>query len=304
MSPDEARGIPLQSGDDSGTFAVGTFAELEIFPEALNPHRHALFEVMYISEGSGLCVIDFESLVIVPPALCVTAPGEVHFWRPESDLRGWGVMFSADFLLPELRNIDPRMIVRLIDDLCDVHLVGLPEAQDALVHRLFLDMEEEVRDAQEHYPTAVRALLTYLLVQAHRLRQVAGGPPVRTEHPLLARFRQLLAEEVPPSRSVAECARRLGVSESHLADITRRGTGKSPGALVREAVTLAAKRLLALTDLSVSQASTRLGFEDPSYFSRYFRREVGMSATEFRRQIRDKYQIPDDEDMARQLLAP
>ncbi len=287
-------GTSRWAGEGTGRVTVGTFEELEIFPGALHPHRHTLYEIMYISDGSGLCVVDFENFVIEPPALCITAPGEVHFWRPELALHGWGVMFSQDFLIPELRDIDPRMMVRLVDDLAGSHLITLPDTQDTIVHRVFRDMDEEGRDAQENHPTAIRALLTYLIVQAHRLQTVSGGAPTRAQHPLVSRFRHLLAEQLPPSRSVAECARLLGVSESHLSDITRRDLGVSPGAMIRRAVTLEAKRLLSLTDLTVDQVSKRLGFDDPAYFSRYFRREAGVTATEFRRLIREKYQITDE----------
>ena len=279
-------------GDDTA-FAVGTFEDLHLFPAALTPQRHRLFEVMYISHGTGLCVVDFESFPIEPPALCFTAPGQVHFWRPDTTLQGWGAVFSEDFLLPELRNVDPRLIVELIDELCEVHVVHLPPEQDASAYRLFQDIEEEHRDRQPHAATAVRALLTFLLVQAYRLRLADPDATAVSESPLLHRFRDLLAHEQPPLRSVAEAARRLGVSESHLSDVTRRATGSSPGVHLRRAVTLEAKRLLTMTDLTGEQVGHRLGFEDPAYFSRFFRRQAGVSPSQFRRQTREKYHLSD-----------
>jgi len=47
---------------------------------------------------------------------------------------------------------------------------------------------------------------------------------------------------------------------------------------------LAAKRNLVYTSMTVSVVSHTLGFSDPAYFTRFFKREVGVSPKEFRRQ--------------------
>ena len=48
-----------------------------------------------------------------------------------------------------------------------------------------------------------------------------------------------------------------------------------------------ARRLLAYTLMDVAEVGYRLGYEDPSYFSRAFRRETGLSPSAFRRPYRD-----------------
>jgi AraC-like DNA-binding protein len=59
-------------------------------------------------------------------------------------------------------------------------------------------------------------------------------------------------------------------------------SGKSAGELIRQRVLLEAKRLLAHTKLSVSEISFKLGFEDNSYFGRFFKKYNGLTPERFR----------------------
>jgi AraC-like DNA-binding protein len=70
----------------------------------------------------------------------------------------------------------------------------------------------------------------------------------------------------------------------------RKESKQSAGAIVRQRRLLDAKRLLSHSDLSVSEIGYRLGFQDPSYFSRFFRKSTGSAPAEFREAIREKYQ--------------
>ncbi|MEM8863761.1 MAG: helix-turn-helix transcriptional regulator, partial [Chloroflexota bacterium] len=56
----------------------------------------------------------------------------------------------------------------------------------------------------------------------------------------------------------------------------------TPGQLIRQEVVLEAKRLFQHTDLTATEISYRLGFNDASYFGRFFKREVGVSPGKFR----------------------
>ena len=54
-------------------------------------------------------------------------------------------------------------------------------------------------------------------------------------------------------------------------------------------IVLEAKRLLSFTNLTVSEISTQLNFEDPSYFARYFKKTIGLSPIEFKNNMSQKY---------------
>jgi two-component system response regulator YesN len=84
-----------------------------------------------------------------------------------------------------------------------------------------------------------------------------------------------------------EVAAAASVSSSHLAQLLRTRTGAG---FIRHLTTLrieAAKRMLADTDLHVNDIAIRSGYEGSGYFYRVFRREVGMTPSEYRRHVQE-----------------
>lgn len=77
----------------------------------------------------------------------------------------------------------------------------------------------------------------------------------------------------------------MSVSTRTLLDITNHFLSKTPSQMIQEKIILEAKRLLLHSTLNVAQVGYRLGFEDPSYFVKYFKRHSQQSPLEFRKSI-------------------
>ena len=106
---------------------------------------------------------------------------------------------------------------------------------------------------------------------------------------LVRRFHQAVERSFRASTSIRAYARRLGVTTSHLSEALRLETGLTAGELIRARLLLEAKRLLLHSELTIAEIGYELGFEDPSYFSRFVRREIETSPVELRNHIREKY---------------
>ena len=78
---------------------------------------------------------------------------------------------------------------------------------------------------------------------------------------------------------------------THLRNSVKEKTGRSPGHILRQEIALEAKRLLIHSELTAAEIGFKLGFDDPSYFGRFFKRESGLSPTAFRQRIIEKYQL-------------
>jgi AraC family transcriptional activator of pobA len=77
-------------------------------------------------------------------------------------------------------------------------------------------------------------------------------------------------------------ARLLKVTERALNEATRQALGYTAAQLIRERVMLEAKRLLLHSEISVAEIADRLGFDDPAYFSRCFKKHTSRSPIDFR----------------------
>jgi len=83
-------------------------------------------------------------------------------------------------------------------------------------------------------------------------------------------------------KKVADYADELGVSQNHLNDTIKIITGRSAGQLIRHQLTSHATMCLMHADKSIGEIAFALGFEDPSYFARFYKSQTGKSPSAFR----------------------
>ena len=91
-------------------------------------------------------------------------------------------------------------------------------------------------------------------------------------------------------RQVQHYAAQLSVSPNYLNILTRKHLGKTALDLINERVLLEVKRLLLRTDLAISEIAWQSGFNELSYFSRFFKRHTGMTPVQFREAMNKMYQ--------------
>ena len=127
--------------------------------------------------------------------------------------------------------------------------------------------------------------------RAAREKSAAGSPAEfaadqipQAAHTLLARFRGLIEKQMECTWSVAEYCHVLNVRPTELAAACRDLTGHTPGSLIQQHKLQRAMRELRTTDASAAEVGYRLGFDDPAYFSRFFRKHTGRSPLAFRRE--------------------
>jgi AraC family transcriptional activator of pobA len=148
-------------------------------------------------------------------------------------------------------------------------------------------MAGELRRLEGDSPDLLRAMLHEELLTLQRLfvreKGASSAPPVV---PLVERFLGLVARRFREDGDVATYARALGVTAGHLHATTRRCLGTGAKAVISSRRMVEAKRLLWYSDRAAAEIALGLGFQDPSYFCRFFRRMAGMSPIAFRRKAR------------------
>jgi AraC-like DNA-binding protein len=80
-------------------------------------------------------------------------------------------------------------------------------------------------------------------------------------------------------------ASQLALSPKYLSDLLKQETGKTALELIHLHVISEAKNMLVSGEQNVSEIAYQLGFENPPYFSRLFKKEVGLSPKEFKKSL-------------------
>ena len=140
---------------------------------------------------------------------------------------------------------------------------------------------------------AIGALLNLLLIDIERILDSSlNGPETKgilQEAPsgaLIEQFIDIVNDSFHALHRVREYADLLNVSPGHLNDVVRSDYGTTASSLIRDRVLLEARRLLAHSNESIKEIAYAIGYEDPSYFTRLFREQIGVAPGEFRKKFR------------------
>jgi AraC family transcriptional activator of pobA len=251
------------------------------------PHRLLFHDILLITRGEGRLLLDVESHEVAPGVAFITRPGETRRWDVPEPVEGACVFFVEEFVATTFA--DPRFLDQFA--YFRPHRPCGALRLDAPSRRKYLDrfevMQGEIARLEEDSPDALRAVLYDFLVQLNRFYLARHGPCTEpAPQGLVERFQRQVERDFRRHLRVADYADRLGVTPGHLNALCRATLHTSAGAWIRSRVALEARRLLLYTDLTAAQIGYRLGFDDPAYFSRFFRREVGAPPSGFRETAR------------------
>jgi AraC family transcriptional activator of pobA len=243
------------------------------------PHSHTFYLVMWISAGSGTHTIDFKTYPIRPYQLYFLTPGQVHSWQLSADTQGFNLFFESNFF----RNRFGNRLHHYPFYHSHQHLPLLEVTkQPGLFTDLFTHAYQEYEQHQANRSDVFLSYLHILLESASRLydQQLTG---VNSHYfSRIRAFEDLLEKQYIHVRSVTAYADQLGVSPNHLNHICKTVLGKTASQLLHERLLIEAQRLLTHTGQSVKEIGFLLGFEDPSYFVRFFKKYTGGTPNEFR----------------------
>ncbi len=241
-------------------------------------HRHFFYAVYWMHEGSGTHVIDFEEYDVRPDRLFFIKPEQVHFLHGGAHMKYSALQFTEDFMMPFLTGHQNDIAV--YKDLC--------QAEAERIGILFKQLQTESAGKLPFSNAIVQSEINTLLLELERISIPALKTSATAD--ILRKYKDLIDEEFTKERQVNNYAKQLGISPNYLNVLARRHLGKSALEMINERVILEVKRMLIQTEYGVSEIAYKLGFDELSYFSRFFKRHTGMTPLGFRTSMNEMYQ--------------
>lgn len=127
-------------------------------------------------------------------------------------------------------------------------------------------------------------LLAAACVAWQLLTRIVADSILPAEGSPMERAMRFLEARIDSNIQISELAAMVGLSPSHLSALFRRATGGGPAAFHTSLKMARARNLLDTTTMPVSEVAADVGYTDPLYFSRHFRRLHGVNPTQYRAQ--------------------
>jgi AraC family transcriptional activator of pobA len=253
----------------------------------IKPHQHhGLFQVMWLSTGTAEVTLD-DNLSRMRAGQILTVPEMcIHGFRFSRNAEGTVVTLAY----PLLRRWGPELADALLDARGPVLHDLRDAAQRGTVTAAIAALAEAYREPALHRELLIESLACVLLVQlargAHHLSR-QGAPTARSDQHFTAFCGQVEAH-YKERRPVEWHARQIGISAAHLNVLCRKAIGRSAQEVIHARTMLEARRRLVYTSMTIGEVCNALGFEDPAYFTRFFKRETGLSPRDFRQRARSQ----------------
>jgi AraC-like DNA-binding protein len=288
MSTTTIPSYELSRGDDlSLPFKYLPLDRTEGRYHASEPHRHNYYEIFYFERGGGEHDIDFQSYEIRDHSIHFVTPGQVHQIRRAPGSYGHIVLFTAEFYALSLNHRDLRSDVPFLIPGPPRPVLHPDEAGRGLFLQTIGLIEQEFASDHSYREEMLRSYLNIFLLHARRMFVMNGVElDDHPEHELISRLRALIERSFTTQHAPSAYAEMLSVSQNHLNSTVRMMLGTTISGLINDRIVLEAKRLLYHTELSIKEIAYALNYDDPSYFTRFFRKHSGATPQEFRESMR------------------
>jgi AraC family transcriptional activator of pobA len=274
-------GSPLQELSVSEQFKIRRVEEIVGDKNLVHDlHRHDFFFILVIEKGEGNHEIDFTPFKVADNTAFFLRPGQVHQLELNAGSKGFLVEFNSEFYHPKEKSSRLRLRKVSTKNYCKLEVNRFNKLQV-----LLNSMLEEFNAREEGFEYIIKSSLDIFFIEFMR---ESSNPKESTlpansySQERFEEFLELLEKHIATNKQVANYTDMMNLSPYQLNEITKSSIGKTASEMINEHILLETKRYLLATPNQIKDIADQLGFEDPSYFIRFFKKHTGQSPQEFR----------------------
>ncbi len=255
------------------------YPSVDIQQKLLQPRRLTSYFVVLIDSGSITYNLDLQDITLTDGQLLFAMPSQV-FTPPSktANLKYFKVLFDENTLA-----LIPQKFPFLVNPL-NSQTINFDNATRERVRKVF-EIINQIIHVDKH-PTDTEIILSYLNALLAELNSAyfKNKEPINILNTNLSKFiefKLVVETHLTEQPSVNTIAEKLALTTNSLYRIVKEYSGVSPKDFFTNRLMIEAQRKLHYSPLSVKELAYELGFNDPDYFSRLFKKSTGKSVSDF-----------------------
>ncbi|NNE26890.1 MAG: helix-turn-helix domain-containing protein [Saprospiraceae bacterium] len=253
------------------------------------PHRHTFQEIIFLKSGKGQHFIDGQIFQLEANTIYLIGQGQVHYFQKGEKLKGYLLRYKENLLPPQLTFYSKDY--SLVQMLTNSNALSLSKADVRLFDANFTELYNEHLKLNSNSSSDIEQLI--LLTILSRIKQkirTAYEQSMRntsdSNDGIVSRLVLLIEDNYKAHHDLPFYHKKLGISNRKLLSVTQDKVGITPKQLINQRLMTEATRLLKFTDLSLKEISYELGYTEPAYFSRLFKRKMHVSPKAYREKMK------------------
>lgn len=265
--------------------AANSASEMEIFrfPSRLN----ALI-IGVGTEGETSLTSNLQEFRLKKDSLFIFSPKHILQVQSNNRFKAHLIVIAPDFL--KRINIDTKRMMPLFLQFGSLPCMELTQAESQSLRSFISMVEQELKGSETDFSSEIIGgliaatiykvgdILTHYLTEHPEI----DNPIHNRAEEYFKQFTELLGEHYKHERSVGFYARQLCITPKYLTTLIKRISGKSVSEWIDNYVILEAKTLLKYSNMSVQEIAYYLNFPNQSFFGSYFKRNAGMSPSQYK----------------------
>src|SRR5690554_2643625 len=247
------------------------------------PYRQGYYQIGLLNNyGNTQFNLNTDKLTLKGNPLFFVIPGQIFSWVRDKNMTGFFIMFRKEFLrksFPNLTNDFPFLKITENNS-----FVLTEEEYKSLLY----DMKRMDSVSKSPHPYQERMLEGMLGSLLYFCRAIFERSKTTENHLsrsqiITNRFELLVDKMYVDTKNVSDYAEKLNITPNYLTTTVKKHTGKSAKDIINERLLVESKSLLKYSGLDIAEIGYRLNFQEPTHFTRFFRKQSGTTPNQFRK---------------------
>ncbi len=223
-------------------------------------------------------LVDEKEFIIAAGEVITITSGQIHSLTKAKKATGFVLEFTLDFFCKDDMDIELIFHNGLF---CHFGMNEVIPVEKESIEPQLLLIQQELKEQSYQHLISIHSRIALILVAINRAK-VKRGDEIWKPDALFLKFLEAVRDNFVHNYSVAQFASKLGTTELKLNELAKLHAGKTAQHVIYGLVTAEAKRLLSYSGTTVKEVAYQLGFNDPFYFSNYFKKQTKLSPKQYK----------------------
>lgn len=247
-----------------------------------NPRRVLKYVLVFCASGSTIISVDENEFILTENAVITITSGQIHYFKNIQNATGFILEFTYDFFCKDDTDMELIFHNGLFCHFAMNEMISVDNPK--IIVQELEEIKKELIETPYQFQISIHSRIELILIEINRTK-INRGDEIYKPDAVFLHFLEAVLKNFEKNLSVNEIANLIETTEAKLNELSKLHTNKTAQNVIFGLIVSEAKRLFTYEKLSVKEVAYALGFNDPFYFSNFFKKHTNISPKSYKEKI-------------------